>query len=309
MVSKPLHGHYWLAPVITTGCWLTNIIGLLVKWIYVDDKREYMRDEADVVFISDSGASHHAWFIIFSSLTAAFYILTTFLERHLRHQRRIPGSVKSKQTSLDIASVVLACIGALALVFLSIFDAFNYSRVHWSFTLIFIVTVGFSVLFQSLQVLSLAHHHDDHKYHLRTVAWVKMSIFILAIPIILIFIITYGICKGQAEPGDSKCNKVVSTAAVCEWAVSFLLAIFFFTYVFDFIPARESAKQGLDETGTQIDDATLAEQHGHLGTKPYAPYAVAKDMGPNHTDAEYNQAMQQARQEFASAPPAAKQQI
>ncbi|CAD6889482.1 unnamed protein product [Tilletia controversa] len=307
MVQRPLHGHYWLAPVITAGCWLANIIGLLVIWTVRDDKREYEREEASVVFISDVGAAHKTYFIILSSCTAAFYVLTTFLERHLRHVRRIPGSVKQKQTHLDIASVVFACFGAASIVLLSVFDAFNYSRVHWSFALLFIATVAISVLLQTIQVISLSKDHDEREYHLRAVAWVKLSIFIAAIPVVLIFIITYGICQGSAPDGDAKCDRVVSTAAVCEWAVSFLLALFFLTYVFDFLPARASAKRGLDETGTQIDDATLAEASGH-GNKPYAPYAVAKDMGPHHTDEEYNIAMEEARREFASAPAEAKRQ-
>ncbi|KAE8212130.1 hypothetical protein CF327_g4201 [Tilletia walkeri] len=307
MVTRPLHGHYWLAPVITTCCWLADIIGLLIFWTVRDNKREYEREEASVVFVSDVGAAHHTYFIILSSCTAAFYILTTLLERHLRHVRRIPGSVKQKQTHLDIASVVFAIFGAISLILLSVFDAFNYGRVHWSFALLFIATVAISVLLQTIQVLSLAHDHDEQEFHLRKVAIIKAAIFVLAIPVVIIFVVCYGICQGSAPDGDAKCDRVVSTAAVCEWAVSFLLALFFFTYVFDFIPARVSAKKGLDETGTQIDDATLAEASGH-GDKPYAPYAVAKDMGPHHSDAEYNVAMEQARRDFASAPAEAKRQ-
>lgn len=40
--------------------------------------------------------------------------------------------MRKNQTSLDIASVVFAVIGALGLIFLSIFDAFDYPNVHWS---------------------------------------------------------------------------------------------------------------------------------------------------------------------------------
>ncbi|KAL9937095.1 hypothetical protein V8E36_004330 [Tilletia maclaganii] len=307
MFEKPLHGHYWLAPVITTGAWLANIIGLLVLWTTVDDKREYEREEASVVFISDVGAAHHTFFIVLCSVTAAFYMLTTLLERHLRHQRRIPGSIRSKQTKTDIASVVCAIIGSLALIFLSIFDAFRYSRVHWSFTLLFIVFVALSVLLQSIQVFSLAKDHDEREYKLKRLAIIKLGIFALAAPVVAIFIITYAICQGEAPDGDIKCDKVVSTAAVCEWLVSFLLALFFATYIFDFIPARESALKGLDETGRAQDDATLAEAHGY-GGKPMSVAGAVKEMGPNHTDEEYNIAMEQARRDYASAPAAAKQQ-
>lgn len=54
-----------------------------------------------------------------------FYDITVLIERHLRHQRRIPGSVVKQQTSLDIASLVFAIAGSICLLMLSIFDAFE----------------------------------------------------------------------------------------------------------------------------------------------------------------------------------------
>lgn len=109
----------------------SDIVGLLGLWS-ADGFPRYQSTEANIVFISDVGAAHHAFFIVISCLSAVFYMLTVLLERHLRHQRRIPGSTTVQQTNLDIASVVFAVIGALGLIFLSIFDAFDYPDVHWS---------------------------------------------------------------------------------------------------------------------------------------------------------------------------------
>jgi Frag1/DRAM/Sfk1 family len=75
-------------------------------------------------------------------------MLTVLIERHLRHKRRIPGSLHKRTTHYDIASVIFAIIGSLGLIFLSIFDAFNYSNVHWSMTVVFIIFVALSVIFQ-----------------------------------------------------------------------------------------------------------------------------------------------------------------
>lgn len=110
---------------------ISDIVGLLGLWS-ADGFNRYSDTHANIIFISHVGAEHRTFFIIFSSLSAAFYILTVFLERHLRHQRRIPGSIRKRQTYLDIASVIFAIIGAAALVLLSVFDDINYSTVHWS---------------------------------------------------------------------------------------------------------------------------------------------------------------------------------
>lgn len=56
-------------------------------------------------------------------------MLVVLLERHLRHQRRIPGSLRKRQTVLDILSLVFAIIGSLGLIILSVCDTFDYPTV------------------------------------------------------------------------------------------------------------------------------------------------------------------------------------
>lgn len=58
-------------------------------------------------------------------------------------------------------------------------------------------------------------------------------------------------------------------------------------YVVDFWPAKKRADKGLTEDGTMVHDPALAEKAGE-GHRPTAPYAVARDMGPNHDDTAYN---------------------
>ncbi|SJX61898.1 uncharacterized protein SRS1_12882 [Sporisorium reilianum f. sp. reilianum] len=266
------HGLFYLFPIITFACWITAIVGLLALWAR-DNFVEYEVEEASVVFISDVGATHKTFFIIFCCLTSAFYILTTLAERQLRHARKIPGSVRKKQTILDICSVVCAVIGSAALILLSIFDAFNHSTVHWSMTLIFVVFVALSVLFQVLQVFSLSHDHD-RLATLKVIAIVKSIILSLAIAGAIAFIVCYGICKGDAYPGNNRCDRIVSAAAVCEWAIAFLLAIFFLTYLVDLWPAHRRAQKGLSQDGTMVENKQLAMEHGVADGRPVAPYAI-----------------------------------
>ncbi|KAJ9478128.1 Protein SFK1 [Pseudozyma hubeiensis] len=272
MAKIGFFGLYYLLPIATFGCWVTAIVGLLVIWTVRDHDREYEPEEASIVFISDVGAQHKTFFVIFACCTAGFYILTTLAERQLRHSRRIPGSIRKKQTILDICSVICAVIGSVALILLSIFDAFNHSQVHWSMTLIFVVFVALSVLFQVLQVFSLSHDYD-RLATLKVIAIIKSIILSLAIAGAIAFIVCYGICRGDALPGNNRCDRIVSAAAVCEWAIAFLLAIFFLTYLVDLWPAHKRAKMGLSQDGTMVENKQLAQEQG-VADKPTAPYAI-----------------------------------
>lgn len=293
-----IHGFYYLLPILTFCFWTTAIVGLLGLWVH-DGYERYQRTEATIVFISDVGAAHRTFFIIFCALTATFYILTTFAERHLRHQRRIPGSIRKKQTVLDIFSVICAIIGSLGLLFLSIFDAFDYSRVHWSMTVVFIVFVALSVLFQTLQVFSLSHDHDRLKT-LKVMAVIKALILGLAIAIAIAFAATYGVCRGDVNPGDQRCDRIVSAAAVCEWTVAFILDIYFLTYVVDLWPAHKRAQKGLSEDGTMVENKQLAREQGVAAGHPTAPYAID---GVRNNDTYYpSQAAQQYHSQHGVQP-------
>lgn len=264
----------------------SDIVGLLGLWAH-DGFPRYQRTDANIVFISDVGAAHQTWFIIFSSLSAASYFVTVVLERHLRHQRRIPGSLRKRQTVLDIFSLIFAGIGAIALVILSVFNDVDYSNVHWSMAVVFVVAVAISVLLQTVEIFSLSKSHEKYLWHLKASAITKSVMLIVAVVAIIVFIGTYADCDGNDQPGDTHCDKIVSAAGVCEWIMAFILSFFFLTYVVDFWPAKKAAEAGLTEKGDMVYDPARAEAAGE-GDRPMAPYAVARDMGPNHDASAYN---------------------
>ncbi|PWN19802.1 hypothetical protein BCV69DRAFT_283903 [Microstroma glucosiphilum] len=238
--------HYWafVLPIVTAAVWLVDIVGLLVLWSR-DGFPQYKQSDASIVFISDVGANHTTWFIIFSVLTGCFYIATAFAERYLRSSRRIPGSVKKRQTIYDILSVIFACLGSLFLGLLSGFNDEDYSTVHWSCTLLFIVCVGISVFFQILELFSLSHWHNPQVRHLKINAIFKAFLLIFAVVVLLCFVGLYADCQGDA-PGyntSTKCNKVTSAAGVFEWACAFILFFFFLSYIVDLWPRNYYGKQ------------------------------------------------------------------
>ncbi|KDN51337.1 hypothetical protein K437DRAFT_56073 [Tilletiaria anomala UBC 951] len=272
-------GLYWIVPLLCALAWLTNLVGLLGFW-RADNFRAYKRGEADIVFVSDIGAAHHAFFIGLSCTTAGLYILTVLIERQLRHSRRIPGSVRRRTTVFDVASVIFAIIGSLGLIFLSIFDAFDYSTVHWSMTVIFVFFVAVSVLFQLLQVFELAHGHPSGRGVLLATAIIKAIILGFSIIVSIIFATLYGTCRGKALPGDTRCNRITSVAAICEWTVAFLLFFFFLTYVADFAHPKQESQidepQARQSSMKEVENGNAASAVGH-GHGPGYEYATAAD--------------------------------
>lgn len=134
------------------------------------------------------------------------------------------------------------------------------------------VGVALSVLFQVLQVFSLAKSHPNRRGALLATAIVKAFILSLAIAIAIAFAALYGTCRGKAPDGDTRCNRITSAAAVCEWVVAFLLVFFLASYCWDLWPARKRAQQGLTEDGEMVEDRERAVQHG-MAYKPDAPAA------------------------------------
>lgn len=147
--------------------------------------------------------------------------LTLLSERWLRHIRRIPGSLHKRETRFDIVSVVFGILGGVALLLLSIFDAVNYTNVHWSMTAIFVCAVAISALFQTLETMSLERDHVD-RAHLRRAAILKLTIVVLALSGAIAFGATYGVCAGASNDvaPSARCNVIQSTAASLEWFIA-----------------------------------------------------------------------------------------
>jgi undecaprenyl pyrophosphate phosphatase UppP len=74
----------------------------------------------------------------------------------------------------------------LALLFLAIFDAFHHSTAHWSLTVVFIVCVALSAIFQTLEIFYLKQDHPDRN-HLRRNALIKIIVVGLAVIVAICF--------------------------------------------------------------------------------------------------------------------------
>lgn len=152
---------------------------------------------------------------------------------------------------------------------------------------VFVLGVAISVLLQILEIFSLSKSHESYLWHLKASAVVKAVILGLAVIVVIIFVGLYATCRGESRAPGDRCDKIVSGAGVCEWLMAFMLSFFFLTYTVDFWPAKKRADYGLTEKGDMVQDPARAAEHGELH-RPMAPYAIARDMGPNHEPSEYN---------------------
>ncbi|WWC60534.1 uncharacterized protein I303_103108 [Kwoniella dejecticola CBS 10117] len=243
LTSHLFFGPYVLFPILAALTWLGGILALLGLWVK-DGKPRYQPDEASVVFISDVGATHQKTFIGICCVTAGFYILSLFAERWLRHVDRLPTDLRKREKIFDWLAIVFCIIGSAGLVLLSAFNAFDHSTIHWTMTLVFIVGVALSAIFQSAEVWSLHKDHPDRK-SLRRNSILKLTVVIIAIACAIAFGATYSICGGNATPYKSHtaatCNRVTSAAAALEWTVSFILVFYFLTIAADLWPAGKSS--------------------------------------------------------------------
>ncbi|KAM0749497.1 hypothetical protein T439DRAFT_327184 [Meredithblackwellia eburnea MCA 4105] len=236
-----IHGAYWVWPLAATVVWTATLLGLLLWWIIDDHHKTYMIGEATVVFISDVGAAHRGLFIPGTALTFIFYTITLFTERWLRHLRRIPGVLHKKERWADIVAVAFGTVGGLALLLLSIFNAFDYSTAHWILTAVFVVCVAISAVCQTLEVMWLERDHVERKHLRRNAIW-KICIVSVAIAFAIVFGVTYGICSGGNDnvAPTKKCNGVQSLAAATEWFIAFIYDVYLFTFILDLWPATKT---------------------------------------------------------------------
>lgn len=286
-IVKDFRSILFILPLFAGLFWLATILGLLLVWIVTDNHVRYRVNEAEVTFISYVGAVHPALFITGSTITAILYVLSLLSERYLRHLRRIPGALAARDRRIDIAAVVFGSIGALALILLSIFNAFTHSVAHWTLTVIFVICIAISAICQTQEVRFLERNHSD-RAHLRRSAIIKLVIVSLAIVGVIIFGVTLGICRSRAGVAPTaKCNTTRSISGVAEWFIATLYDAYLFSLVLDLYPAHKTG--GSTFTPELIEEDRKNALHYHRdGITPGVPSnIVGREEAMNSSQATF----------------------
>ncbi|KAI8822468.1 Frag1/DRAM/Sfk1 [Fimicolochytrium jonesii] len=281
-------GWGWL-PLCATLAWSATILTLLILWT-ANGTPHYKQDDADIVYISDVGAKYKAFFIVGTATTAVFFILTLITEYRLRRAERLVTFHHPRAKFDSILALLFGAISGIALTMLAVFDANNHSTVHWILTLIFIFALGVSAAFTVGELKRLCRianggangavgveagygaspsstitpYNPHFAHQLRRSFIIKTVIVVLAFLGIIAMIVLMSVCRNNTTTGrpiTAKCNTSHSAAAVVEWALAVLAAVYFATLVWDLRQAVLTSTKGVARPGTQMGD-----QRGSVAT-------------------------------------------
>ena len=119
-------------------------------------------------------------FIGITSVTAAGYVISLAIDRYYRHVGRLMPENRRRERWLGALSILFAIGGGAALILLACFDAVDYSNVHWSMTLVFVVCVALSAIFHTAEIGWLRKDAPAFK-HLRYSYMLKIAIVTVAV--------------------------------------------------------------------------------------------------------------------------------
>ncbi|KAL7411454.1 Frag1/DRAM/Sfk1 family-domain-containing protein [Mrakia frigida] len=282
--SHLFFGPYVFIPLLSALVWLAGLLALVSLWA-VEGTPRYEPTEASIVFISNIGAIHQKLFIGICVVTAILYILALFAERWLRHSDRLPahGSRNRREVIYDSLAILFCILGGIALILLSCFNCFDYSTVHWTCTVVFIICIALSAVFQSFEIGALKKDYPDRPHLMRN-SMLKLVIVFSAIAVAITFGVLYAQCGGDVNYGDTpsavtRCKRITGAAAVCEWVIALIFDAYLFTLVLDLWPAGKSSprylrrlerfeQKGLDTIGVRNGEHVEGDQiyPGESGT-------------------------------------------
>ena len=119
-------------------------------------------------------------FIAITSVTAAGYVVSLCIDRYYRHVGRLMPENRRRERWLGALSILFAIGGGAALILLACFNDINYSNIHWSMTLVFVVCIAISAIFHTAEIGWLRKDAPGFKY-LRYSYMVKIAIVIVAV--------------------------------------------------------------------------------------------------------------------------------
>ncbi|WRT69416.1 uncharacterized protein IL334_006402 [Kwoniella shivajii] len=237
----------WL-PISAVVFWFTGLLILLLIWVNNGQPR-YTSNSADIVFISEVGAANETFFFIICLIVIILYFSTIVVTAWLRGKGRLPGTRQLTEKICSGLAIIFCFIGCSGLFILSKWNCWDYKKVHWYGTLVFISGIAISAIFQTIEVWFLSKEHPDRKHLLRN-GILKLLVVITSVVLASTFGGVYMYCKGKAVPVDGhtfeQCDRSTSAAAVLEWTIAFGLNLYFMTLVADLWPSAKSSPRYLE---------------------------------------------------------------
>ncbi|GAB7349475.1 hypothetical protein MBLNU459_g0187t1 [Dothideomycetes sp. NU459] len=219
---------YWILPIFAACVWLATLLAMLITWI-TEGSPHYasMSQGQHIAYISDIGAEGlKPLFIAGSTVTVVVFDFVFISERWLRHKGRLAHNTSLTQKVLSIFAIIFAIIGALGLIFLTIFDTVHYHHVHDAMLCVFIGGYVISAIFICAEYQRLGIHFREHRV-LRLSFWLKLAFIFVEVALAIAF----GVMSDKEH---------YNRAAVLEWVVSLIYILYVASFAMDFLPAIHS---------------------------------------------------------------------
>ncbi|KAF4555336.1 Frag1/DRAM/Sfk1-like protein 1 [Elsinoe fawcettii] len=249
---------YFIFPLLSAVVWTGTLLGMLIYWV-ADGRPIYPSQQPgqSIAYISDVGAQLlKPLFIAGSAVTVVSFDLVFINEQILRHRGRLAPATSKSEKILGALASVASIFGGAGLVLLSIFDTLRYARVHRAMLAVFIVGYLLTAIFVCAEYQRLGMHQRQYRI-LRASFWIKLSWCLLFL----------GLAIGKNHYPESfvvtQTRDMWNTAAIIEWVIGFLFAIFVATFAIDFLPAmRTRSKDKRFPTVNQMEQGRV------VGTGP-----------------------------------------
>ncbi|KAH9481481.1 Protein sfk1 [Psilocybe cubensis] len=221
MTHIPLRYQHWAyvwIPVAAAAMWFSTLLAMLIVWL-ASGRPKYVSQEGSIAYISDVGADKlKPLFITGCAITGVGFFLTLVTGRLLRHTGRLMPNMRRRERVFSILAIIGSLIGAVGLLFLSIFDTKRFSRAHRVFLLVFIVGVALSAIFSIMEYRWVSKDFVDQS-RLRIAYFAKAIIAIT----LIILAIAFGITLFHAP----------DAGAVLEWIIAFGFTFYLLTFFYD----------------------------------------------------------------------------
>ncbi|KGB78146.2 hypothetical protein CNBG_4233 [Cryptococcus deuterogattii R265] len=232
LFTRLRHSPYVLLPILATTVWFSGLTAVMLLWVGAGKPR-YGPKVASIAFISDIGGVNEGLFLGICVIVIILYF----------------SSRVSLKTSIGYLAILFCFVGCAGLFVLAKCNCYDYPTIHWGGTLVFIIGVALSAIFQTLEVWQLTKEHRERK-HLKRNTYFKLAIVAGDLILATAFGSTYMYCHGQATATyghtASECDDVSSKAAILEWAIAYGLNLYFLTLAADLWPAWKSNKRFLE---------------------------------------------------------------
>ncbi|KAA1467568.1 hypothetical protein DENSPDRAFT_856761 [Dentipellis sp. KUC8613] len=213
--------HHWAyvwIPVFGAFIWFGTLLAMILTWVGQSEPH-YVSEDGTIPYISDIGADIlKPLFVTGCSITAVSFVLSLVIERFLRHHGRLHPDMRKREHVFAWLAILGSFIGALGLIFLSIFDTKRFQSAHRAFLLMFMVGVALSAIFTICEYRWLSKDYGGMR-ELR-IAYIMKAIIV---GILIILAIAFAVELFQND----------NVGGVLEWTIAFLFTLYLLTYAYD----------------------------------------------------------------------------